>query len=164
MGLLFDTTDWHLNTSRESGCSIAMVSGAEGALYFANDKTRQQLTVPYSYISVGVSKGAAFNIEASLESDPSGGITNVAVSSGGTFGTQVFPCMGVAWMIGASAGIFQPSFMAQSGISAITVQFGMGLLPRAKVAIWGRFNSILPTLGPSLGLFSFSAAKIEALT
>jgi hypothetical protein len=163
MSLLFDTTDWYLQTSREFGESIAFISGAEGVLFFANDKTHQKLTVPYTYLSAGLAKGVVFNIAESLTTDPSGGITNVQMSGGQTFGIQTFPCMGVAWMIGATAGIFQPSFMSHSGISALTVQFGLGLLPRGKVALWGRFNSILPSVGPSLGLFSFTSARMDAL-
>jgi len=39
MSLLFDTTDWCLQTSREFGESIAFISGAEGVLFFANEAT-----------------------------------------------------------------------------------------------------------------------------
>ena len=162
MGLLYDDTDWYLSTSHEDGSSIWLFSGAEGTLYFANDKTHQQLSVDYSYNSVGLSKGAGFNVEASTDDDPSGSGA-VQVSGGGRFGVSVFPCMGFAVMLGASAGVFVPSFVLRSGISGMSLQFGLGLLAKAKVNIWGTFNTALPTVGPSLGLFSFKAAKMEAL-
>jgi hypothetical protein len=61
MSLPFDTTDWYLQTSREFGESIAFISGAEGVLFFANDKTHQKLTVPYTYLSA-VAPRRAFGI------------------------------------------------------------------------------------------------------
>ncbi len=147
-------TPWKLETSEDLNTTIAFFTGGEGKLYFVHDSTGEKLTVKYNYFAAGMSKGAIANIAESLTTDPSGGFSNVKVRDGFSFGTSSFPCKGWLLMGGATAGIFQPSFMSQSGGSVALAMFGA--IPFGGIPIWGRFNSIMPGAGPSVAFVNYS--------
>ena len=107
----------------------------------------------YTYVSAGLSKDAVFRIAQSLATDPDGGIGSVQAKNPSAFTKDSFPCMGWVATLGGTAGIFQPPFMSRSGLSASVFLFGFA--PFAGVRAWGRFNSIMPSVGPSFGICSF---------
>ena len=148
MGLLVKTP-WQLETSEEFNTTISVITGGEGKLHLQHESTGAKLVVRYTFIGGGVSKGAFLNIAESLKSDPSGGFSNVKVARAAhVFGPADFPCWGWMAVGGATAGIFQPSFMSQSGGAVGVALFGF--IPFGGIAFWGRFNSIMPSVGPSL--------------
>lgn len=147
-------TPWVYDTSNEFGASGWIISGAEGTLYFKNENNDDKLVVNYSYMSVGLSKGAAVNIAESLVTDPSGGFCNVRALNPSSFGKRSFPCKGWVVFLGATAGVFQLSAMSQSGL--VLGIFLFGAAPFAGVPVWGRFNSILPSAGPSAGFCTYN--------
>jgi hypothetical protein len=155
MALDFNTP-WVYDTSSEEGSSVWVFTGGKGILYFNNEvNTNEKLVVKYSYLSAGTSKGALINIAESLVTDPSSGFSNVKASSIRSFGKTSFPCVGWIVSVGATAGVFQPSFMSQSGLSLAVFLFGF--LPFAGIPVWGRFNSILPSAGPSAGFCTYNS-------
>ncbi len=108
----------------------------------------------YSVLSVGASKGAVFNVAKSLVSTPSGGLAKVRVRAGASFSARSFPCTGTVISGGLTAGIFTPSFIDDSGINVSYLEFGSPLLPFAWVPVWGKFSSILPSGGVSIGILN----------
>jgi hypothetical protein len=144
---VFETTHWKLDTSEESSVSLLFFSWGGGSLYLINESTGEKLKINYGFGSVGASKGAAINLAESLPTDPSGGFSNVKVLRGFGFGAWSFPCFGQMIVGGATAGVFQPSFLSHSGLSLCVASFG--LIPFGGIQFWGRFNSILPSAGPS---------------
>lgn len=146
-------TPWKLETSEEFGTSITVITGAKGKLHFEHEATGAKFKVDYNYLAAGVSKGFVFNIAESLTTDPSGGFTNVKTTSG-SFGPSSFPCVGYLWLGAATAGIFQPSFLSHSGLDLCVAVFGG--VPFGGIPFWGRFNSIMPSAGPSVAFCKFS--------
>jgi len=145
---VFEKTPWKLDTSEESSVSVLFFSWGKGSLYLVNESTGEKLKVNYGFGSAGASKGAAINLAESLSTDPSGGFSNVKVLRGFGFGPSTFPCFGQMVIAGATAGVFQPSFLSHSGLSVCVASFG--LIPFGGIQFWGRFNSILPSAGPSV--------------
>ena len=150
---LENVTPWVFKTSQETSQGIAVIGG-EGKLYFENTVTGEQLILYYSFLSVGVAKGATLNYSEALKSDPSGATSNVI----GEFGPGYFPCWGNMLVFGATAGIFQPSFMSHSGASFAMAEFGV-FSSFARIGMWGRFNSLLPSAGPSLAFCHFEIVQ-----
>jgi hypothetical protein len=87
-------------------------------------------------------------------------LAKVRVRPGFTFGVNHFPCKGVVITGGLTAGIFSPSFIDDSGAQFSFLGFGIDPLMFAWVSVWGRFSSILPSGGVSLGLLACSNATI----
>ncbi|MBS1792977.1 MAG: hypothetical protein JSS81_03940 [Acidobacteria bacterium] len=145
---VLETTPWKLETSEESSVSVLFFGWGGGSLYLTNDSTNEKLKLNYVFGGAGLSKGTMINLAESLTTDPSGGFSNVKVLRGFGFGSYHFPCFGRIHVIGATAGIFQPSFVSHSGLSLCVALFGV--VPFGGLAFWGRFNSILPSAGPSV--------------
>jgi hypothetical protein len=146
----FKASDWEYDTGNEDSTSIAFVTGAGGKLYFVNPVTDEHLDFRYTVGSVGAAKGAAFNVAKSLVKTPSGGITKVRVRVDASFSANRFPCRGTVICGGLTAGVFAPSFIDDAGLSVSLLELGNPTF--AWVAIWGRFTSILPSAGVSLGV------------
>lgn len=154
-------TDWEYDTSSEDSTSIAIITGAAGRLYFVNPETEEHLDFKYSVLSVGGAKGAVFNVAKSLVSTPSGGLAKLRVRAGFTFGERLFPCTGVVISGGLTAGIFTPSFIDDSGANVSFLAFDTKTSPKIPVAwvpVWGRFSSILPSAGVSIGFLKCEGA------
>jgi len=144
---LFTKTPWKYDTSEETSYSGWVITGGEGKLYLKRQGSGEKMTLKYGFAGVGVSKGAVVNFTQSLTTDDSDGISHVYTRNG-ALQTDMFPCQG--WIVagGATAGIFQPSFMSHSGLTIAVMVFGF--IPAGYVWFWGRFNSILPSAGPSV--------------
>ena len=151
-------SDWEYDTSNEDSVSITVVTGGEGKLYFVNKATSQHLSFRYTFLTAGLAKGAVLNIAKSLVSTPSGGIAKVRVRDGLTFDATRFPCKGVVITGGLTAGIFTPSFIDDSGAQVSFLGLGFAPFFFAWVPVWGRFSSILPSGGISLGLIACETA------
>lgn len=145
---LFDKTPWKYETSEETSYSGWVITGGEGKLYLKQQATGESMTLKYNFAGVGVSKGAVLNFAQSLTTDDSDGISHVYARSSTPFDKSMFPCQGWIVLAGATAGIFQPSFLSHSGLTVAIMVFGF--IPMAHVSFWGRFNSILPGAGPSV--------------
>jgi hypothetical protein len=155
---MWDTSNWEYDTSYEDSTSVAVVTGAGGELFFVNPVTDEHLSFKYSVLSVGATKGAVFNIAKSLVTTPSGGLANVRVRHGFTFEKSRFPCNALIISGGVTAGIFTPSFIDDSGADVAFLGFGADPFLFAWVPIWGRFSSILPSGGVSLGILKAEEA------
>jgi hypothetical protein len=151
-------SDWEYDTSSEDSTSVAIITGAAGKLFFINSETDEHLDFKYSVLSVGASKGAVFNVAKSLVSTPSGGLAKVRIRSGYSFNKNAFPCGGVVICGGLTAGIFAPSFIDDSGADIAFLGFGISPLLFAWVPVWGRFSSILPSAGVSIGYLNCEEA------
>jgi hypothetical protein len=57
---------------------------------------------------------------------------------------------------GATAGIFQLSSWQHSGVAVAHAVFGRVPPGFAYITLWGQFNSILPSVGPSVAACYFS--------
>lgn len=154
MAQIFDKTPWKLETSEESSVSIFVGSWGGGKLYFENEQSGEKFNVSYIFFGAGTSKGFSINYSESLKTDPSGGFSNVKVLRGFGFGPSTFPCAGRMVITTATAGIFQPSFISHSGLSVCVASFGF--IPFGGITFWGRFNSIMPSAGPSVAACHFS--------
>ena len=152
---LFQETDWAYQTSDEESSSYGIVTGGNGHFFLSNAVSGDNMIINYNYAAVGSAKGSVWNVAASLTTDSSGQFCNVSTLCGFDFDANSFPCQGFIFFVGVSAGIFQLSFMNQSGLDLAVVVFGM-LPPFAVVPIWGRFNSLMPTGGVSMAGASFS--------
>ena len=148
-------TPWQLDTSEEESVSI-LATGGGGRLYFVNEGTGKKFSVLYSFISVGVAKGPPLNYARSYPKDESGGITNVRCRESRDFGPESFPCFGSVLNLGATPGPFGPSF-ADHGISLAIYFFEA--IPFAGIVTWGKFSSILPSAGPSIGFATYSDVR-----
>ncbi len=151
---VLEKTPWKFETSEESSVSLFVAGWGGGTLYFVNESSSEKLKLKYGFVGVGSSKGFFLNLSESAQSDPSGGFFNVRVLQGFGFGPARFPCVGRMVLGAATAGIFQPSFVSHSGLSLCFASFG--LIPFGGVAFWGRFNSIMPSAGPSVAMCYFS--------
>ncbi len=149
---LFEKTPWKYDTSEETSYTGWVITGGEGKLYLKKQGASDVMKVQYNFAGAGVSRGAILNFSQSLTTDDSDGISHVYARSSTPFDKNMFPCQG--WIVtgGATAGIFQPSFMSHSGLSLALMVFGF--IPMGYVWYWGRFNSILPGAGPSVLLCS----------
>jgi hypothetical protein len=156
---MWNASDWEYDTTNEDSVSIALITGAGGKLYFINTETDEHLDFTYSVLSVGASKGSVFNIAKSLVSTPSGGIEKVRVRPNHSFDLHHFPCKGVVISGGITAGIFTPSFIDDSGANVSFLGFGVDPLMFAWVPVWGRFSSILPSGGMSIGMLQCNAVQ-----
>lgn len=156
--MIWKASDWEYDTSNEDSVSIALITGAEGKLYFVNPETEEHLDFKYTVLSVGTSKGAVFNIAKSLVTTPSGGLAKVRVRTGYTFDIHRFPCTAVVISGGLTAGIFTPSFIDDSGLNVSFLGFGVSPVMFAWVPVWGRFSSILPSAGVSIGYLGCQSA------
>jgi hypothetical protein len=107
-------------------------------------------------ISAGAAKGAVFNVAKSLVSTASGGIAKVRVRTDASFSASRFPCSGSVLCGGLTAGVFTPSFIDDSGLQVSMLSFGNPAF--AWVAVWGRFSSILPSAGVSVGYLKCETA------
>jgi hypothetical protein len=154
---IFTQTSWTYDTSYEDSVSVAILNGAAGRLYLKNSSTGESLQVPYKYGSLGTSKGAVINYAKSVTSTPSGGIGNVYTLPWGDFSANTFPCFGWLVAIGATAGIFAPSFFDNSGKGICLWIFG-GIPPGAVLLSWGNFDSVLPSAGIAAGAVDFPYA------
>jgi hypothetical protein len=154
---LFTETSWAYDTSYEDCVSIAILNGAAGRLFLKNTDTGASLQVPYKYGSLGTSKGAVFNYAKSIASTPSSGIGNVFTLPWGDFSPDTFPCFGWLLAIGATAGLFAPSFFDNSGKGLCLWIFG-GIPPGAVLLTKGNFDSELPSAGISAGVVDFPYA------
>lgn len=151
-------TPWAYDTSYEDSNSIMVFTGGGGKLYFLHDDNGQHMSIKYSYGTLGVSKGGVVNVAKSLVSTPSGGWNVQELGVGGRrFNNYAFPSGGLLVTIGASAGIFAPSFFDDAGLCVCLWIFG-AVPPFAAVFSWGRFSSGLPTAGLAAGVVSFSEA------
>ena len=157
MSWKFTRTPWKYDTSTEEGYSGWVISGGEGRVWFVNQNDGDAFSVRYTFIAAGVAKGAIVNYAKSVTEDTSGGFSHVRAWLGYDFGPTDFPCCG--WMVvaGGTAGIFQPSFMDQSGGDVAVVLFGGA--PFAGIPIYGRFNSLLPSAGLSVYFCSFEKSE-----
>ena len=156
---MWQTSDWEYDTSSEDSTSIALITGAGGKLFFINSETDEHLAFNYSVLSVGASKGAVFNIAKSLVSTPSGGLAKVRVRSGLSFDVRRFPCNGFVISGGLTAGVFTPSFIDDSGANVSFLGLGVSPFMFAWVPVWGRFSSILPSGGVSVGYLKCQPAS-----
>lgn len=154
---LFSETTWSYDTSLESSVSVAIANGASGRLFLKNSADGSSLQVPYYYGSLGTSKGAVINYAQSVASTPSGGIGNVYTLPFGDFSADTFPCFGWLVCIGATAGIFAPSFFDNSGKCVCLWIFG-GIPPGAVLLTWGNFDSALPSGGIAAGFVDYRYA------
>jgi hypothetical protein len=158
-GSMFSASDWEYDTSSEDSTSIAIFTGAGGKLFFINTETEEHLDFKYSVLSVGAAKGAVFNVAKSLVSTASGGLAKVRVRGGFPFSVNRFPCKGIVICGGLTAGVFTPSFIDDSGLQVSFLGFGINPLMFAWVPVWGRFSSILPSGGVSLGIILCEQAQ-----
>lgn len=150
---IFKKSPWAYDTSEEFSTSIWVINGGGGKLHFEHETTKEKLVVKYSYVGGGTSKGAVINIAESVITDPSGAFTNVKTVPWLSFGPDIFPCKGWMVLFGATAGVFQPSFISHSGLDVGVAIFGF--LGGRAVPFWGRFNSLLPSVGPALLLCQY---------
>jgi hypothetical protein len=157
---IFTTTPWQYDTSAEFSTSILMLTGGEGRLYFTNPSTDQKFSVPYTYLSVGASKGAIFNVAESITETPSGGISSVITPPWGSFGVNTFPCSGYLVIGGLTSGVFKPSFIDDAGAELCVAIFGG--VPQAGVVFWGHFSAVLPNAGAGIALATFYDPVMEA--
>ncbi len=118
------------------------------------------LEVPYTYGALGTSKGAVVNYAKSVAATKSGGIGNVYDLPWGTFGYDEFPCFGWLVCIGATAGVFAPSFFDNSGKRVCLWIFG-GFPPDCVLLNWGNFDSVLPSGGIAAGFVDFHYALMK---
>jgi len=156
---LFTTSPWTYDTSQETSGSILIATAGQGTLYFVNSDTGETMQVPYSYKGLGTGKGAVANFAQSTADNPSDG--TVQVLPWGTFDSTIFPCSGQLVTVGATAGIFQPSFLPNSGACACIFAFGM-VPPQAYLLTVGEFNSVLPSAGISQCWVSYGEASSYA--
>lgn len=156
---MFKASDWEYDTSSEDSTSVAIITGAAGKLFFINTETEEHLDFKYSVLSVGAAKGAVFNVAKSLVSTPSGGLAKVRVRGGSSFSVNSFPCKGIVLVGGLTAGVFSPSFIDDSGAQVSFLGFGINPFMFAWVPVWGRFSSILPSAGVSLGIIACEEAR-----
>jgi hypothetical protein len=156
---MWNASDWEYDTSSEDSTSVAIITGAGGKLFFINSETDEHLDFKYTVLSVGAAKGAVFNVAKSLVSTPSGGLANVRVRADFSFDINRFPCKGIVICGGLTAGIFAPSFIDDSGADIAFLGFGINPLMFAWVPVWGRFSSILPSAGVSLGVIACEQAR-----
>ena len=163
--MLWKASDWEYDTGCEDSTSIAFITGAAGKLFFINPETDEHLEFRYSVLSVGPGKGAVLNVAKSLVSTPSGGLAKVRVMYGHSFDVHHFPCHGEVICGGLTAGVFSPSFIDDSGASVSLLRFGRKPGFFAWVPIWGKFSSILPSAGVSIGvLFCESATSYKIVS
>jgi hypothetical protein len=154
---ILSESDWGYDTSYEDSISVAIATGGRGRLYFRNGRSGAKLEVPYSYGALGTSKGAVVNYAKSVAATKSGGFGNVYDTPWGEFGYDEFPCFGWLVCIGATAGVFAPSFFDNSGKCVCLWVFG-GMPPDSALLTWGNFDSALPSGGIAAGFIDFHYA------
>ena len=59
------TTDWQYDTSEDTSVSLLLVSAGSGTLYLKNATTGERMTIPYSYLGLGESKGSDLGVSQS---------------------------------------------------------------------------------------------------
>lgn len=156
---MFKKSSWKYDTSEEEGSSFLVFSGANGTIWFTDPSTGEGFSVWYTYFAAGPAKGAVWNYAKALKTDPSDGFSHVRIIRGGEFGPDSFPCTGWMLMGAATAGIFQPSFLAQSGAETVLAFFGT--FPFAVIPYWGRFNSLMPSAGTAMAVCHFGKAQVS---
>ncbi|WP_448952195.1 hypothetical protein [Labrys neptuniae] len=149
---------WKYDTSEEESGSV-YVTGGTGRLYFINANDGSKFSIQYDFLSAGVAKGPPLNYAKSFAQDDSGGLTHVRCREGRYFGPESFPCNGLLLSLGATPGVFGPSFMDHGANGTI---FFFGAIPWAGIVTWGKFSSILPSIGPSAGIVRYSDPVVDA--
>jgi hypothetical protein len=153
------TTDWKYDTSEDTSLSLLLVSAGSGTLYLKNATTGERMTIPYTYIGLGESKGSDLGISQSTSDMQSSGGTVITYS--GAFHSGQFPCKGFLLTAGAVADIL---FAGQGAASQAACVYMFGFPVFAGVTCQGQYNSTLPGVGISCATVSYGYATGAAPT
>jgi hypothetical protein len=144
------TTEWEFETSEDKTGSI-FASVSVGRLVLRSTVSGAKMTIKYTCLSAGLSKGLPVGYAESSFSDPSRGhgplFSNKYVSS------FDFPCKGYILGLGVTLGAFQEGKDPNGGNMNI---FLFGLLPFAGLRCSGAYHATTPGGGVGGGFASFS--------
>lgn len=153
MGVMYDS-GWQVDSSEETAGTL-LFGVSSGKIYLSNADSGDSMTVAYRCVSVGAGKGPPVGVSWSKKTDPSGGISNVAMMPGRMFSDLMFPLRGYMIGVGASAGIVGSVLgMDVTGGGVTAVIFGMWPVV-GGVRMWGAGNGVFPGAGFTGGLASF---------
>jgi hypothetical protein len=151
------TTDWQYDTSEDTSVSLLLVSAGSGTLYLKNAQTGERMTIPYSYIGLGESKGSDLGVSQSTTDMQSSGGTVVTYS--GDFYAGQFPCKGFLLTAGAVADILGAN---QGAASQAYCEYLFGFPVFAGVTCQGQYNATMPGVGISCATVSYGYATNAA--
>lgn len=153
------TTDWQYDTSEDSSVSILVVSAGSGTLYLKNATTGDRMTIPYTYVGLGESKGSDLGVSSSTTAMQSSGGSVITFS--GDFYAGQFPCKGFLLTAGAVADVLGTSAGAASQAYC---EYLFGFPVFAGVTCQGQYNASLPGAGISCAAVSYGYATDAAPT
>ena len=153
------TTDWQYDTSEDTSVSLLLVSAGSGTLYLKNATTGERMTIPYSYIGLGESKGSDLGVSQSTTDMQSSGGSVITFS--GDFYSGQFPCKGFLLTAGAVADILGAG---QGAASQAYCEYLFGIPVFAGVKCQGQYNATLPGVGISCAAVSYGYATNAAPT
>ena len=153
------TTDWQYDTSEDTSVSLLIVSAGSGTLYLKNATTGDRMTIPYTYIGLGESKGSDLGLSTSTTAMQSSGGSVITFS--GDFYAGQFPCKGFLLTAGAVADILGAN---QGAASQAYCEYLFGVPVFAGLTCQGQYNSTLPGVGISCAAVSYGYATDAAPT
>ncbi len=153
------TTDWQYDTSEDTSVSLLLVSAGSGTLYLINKTTNDRMTIPYTYIGLGESKGSDLGVSQSTTNMQSSGGSVITFT--GDFYAGQFPCKGFLLTAGAVADILGAN---QGAASQAYCEYLFGFPVFAGVTCQGQYNSTLPGVGISCAAVSYGYATDAAPT
>jgi hypothetical protein len=125
--MTYYATTVEYDTSEDFSGSIMIFSGGHGTLYLKDEVHQTRLTIPYTYVGVGASKGGDFGLSIT-EVSMLGTGGSLCTLDGNTIDEHFFPCQGS--MVCAGAGLV-------AGASMAAWMFGGGIPPYGFIKTYG---------------------------